>query len=339
MDFYRPRPYGSGTGAVLTIDGQFFRVNGGRWTGIESSEFSLPKRYMAGEDIRPVLDERAALDFNMLRLWLLNQSVVGNIHPEGIHPAQYPDFYAKVRALADLLATYNMVGEFTAFTQPWLLMPDFDAQHAHWQSLQDAVRGQTNVTLELVNEYDHPDNRGLASDLFSMRPSGIIASSGSATADAAPPSPAWDYVCYHSNGLNEWFRKVGHNTMEYADIHKAPGSANENTRYTDDDSNPRHAYDAAAGASLLCAAACFHSNGGKFSRLFSAGEKSAAQAWVAGAKSVPLEFQAGNYHHRKDLEPVSAENPGGDPHADPSIIRAYDRQLPDGRAHVVLIHA
>jgi hypothetical protein len=37
-----------------------------------------------------------------------------------------------------------------------------------------------------------------------------------------------------------------------------------------------------------------------------------------------LEFQAGVYHHRTDLE-------------GPGILRAYDRQLPDGRAHVVLI--
>lgn len=326
IDTYtRVRLYG--TSAVsLSIDGQFFRVNGQPWTGIEHSEFSLPKRFLVGEEIRPLLDERAAVGFTMLRLWLLNQSVVGQVYPEGIHPAQYPDFYNKVRNLADLLASYGMVAEITAFTQPWLLMPEFTDQRAHWQTLQDAVRGQSNVLLELINEYDHPDNRGLDPVLFTMPPRGTLGSSGSATADAPPPTPAWHYVCYHSNGLAEWQRKVGHNTMEWADQYRCPGSANENTRYLDDDASLTHAYDAAAGATLLCASACFHSNAGKFSRLFSPSEREAAESWVAGARSVPLEFQSGVYHHRTDLETAG-------------ILRAYDRQLPDGRAHVVLIHA
>src|SRR6185295_2966825 len=191
------------TAPVLTIDGQFFRNRGERWTGIESSDFSLPKRYMAGEDVRPILDERAAIGFNMLRLWLLNQSVVGQVYPEGIHPNQYPDFYDRVRSLAELLGTYGMVAEYTAFTSCIPLMPKVDDQVRHWTRLQDAVRGLGNVVLELVNEYDwgkgenSPDK-----SLYTMRPADIIASSGSSTADAPPPEPVWDYCLYHSNGLN-----------------------------------------------------------------------------------------------------------------------------------------
>jgi hypothetical protein len=224
-----------------------------------------------------------------------------------------------------LCASYGLRIEFTAFTQTPLLMPNVADQRAHWQRTQDALRGLP-VLLELVNEYNHgspPDNTPDRS-LWSMRPAGILASSGSADADDAPPEPVWDYVLYHSNGLGEFQRKVGHNAMEYADKYRVPAMANENTRYPDQDASEAHAFDAAAGAALLTAGACFHSNAGKLSTLFSADERRYAAAWVAGAKSVPLEFRVGAYGHRSDLE-------------GPSVIRAYEKRLSDGRSYVLRI--
>jgi hypothetical protein len=334
VEFYSPSLYypgGGGAGRIeaMVVDGQFFRVNGQRWTGIESSEFSLPKRFMAGEEIRPLLDERAGLGFNMFRMWLLNQSVVqGAGYPEGIHPNQYPNFYDRVRALAELLNAYGIVSEFTAFTSCDPLMTNEGDQQRHWTSLQDAVRGIPGVLLELVNEWDWGQGQNSpARSLYNMKPSGIIASSGSSTADAPPPMPVWDYVLYHSNGLSEWQRKVGHNTMEPADEHHCPGGANENMRYPDEEQSTAKAYDAAAGAALLCAFACFHSQGGKYSRPFDVLERACAAAWVEGARSVPLEFQAGRYVHRSDLED----------HVNKTVLRAYERVLGDGRAHLVLI--
>jgi hypothetical protein len=112
--------------------------------------------------------------------------------------------------------------------------------------------------------------------------------------------------------------------MEWGDVHHCPAMSNENTRYPDNDSSVIHAEDAAEGAALLCAGACFHSQGGKFSRLFDNVEFDAAVNWVHGAESVPLMFQQGRYIHRSELE--SAE-----------YVRVYERRLPDGRGHVVLI--
>jgi hypothetical protein len=321
-----------GSGPIaLSVGGQFFRANGQSWTGIACSDFTLLKRWLAGETITDILEDRVATGFNELRLWTLNQSVVGQVFPEGIHPNQYPDFYEATRKLVDLMASYGLVAEVTAFTSCVPLMPNVADQHKHWTALCDAVRGADNVKLELVNEYDWGNGENCPDkSLWDMRPSGILASSGSSTADAPPPVPVWDYVLYHSNGLDEFQRKVGHNTMEWADSYHCPGSANENTRFPDQDRSTIHAYDAAAGAALLCAGATFHSNSGKWSMLFdrtgSPSEYDCAVAWCDGAKSVPLEFQAGAYHHRTDLEGNT-------------VIRAYDRTLSDGRQHVVLIHA
>ena len=323
---YAPiRPYGAiGT---LSIAGQFFTLDGKPWTSIQCSELSLPKHYLAGKDVRPILDERAAIGFNDTRQWLLNQSVVaGAGYPEGIHPNQRPDFYERMRDLWELCGSYGLAVEATAFTSCIPLMPNPADQHQHWLRTQDAARGLGHVRLELVNEYNwgHGENAPDRS-LWSLRPIGIIASSGSSTADAPPSQPVWNYVLYHSNSLNEWQRKVGHNAFEWADVYRVPGCSNENTRYPDNEQSAEHAYDAAAGAALLCAGSCYHSQSGKFSSLFQSGsELDCAKAWVAGAKSVPLEFQRGSYRHRQELET-------------PDIIRVYSRTLGDGREYLVHI--
>jgi hypothetical protein len=322
IDIYRPRVYGAaGASGVLGRAGQFFTLNGEPWTAIDASEFSLYARYLRDEDITPVLRERQAIRFGMLRVWLLNTSVIAG----GLLPSQWSYFYPRLGPFVDLLGSYGFIAHLTAFTQTQTLMPSVSDQVDHWTRTQAAVAGRGNVLLSLVNEADQHDNRTDASLLY-MRPSGVLASSGSNGADSPPPQPVWDAIEYHSNGLSEWQRKVGHNTMEFADQNHCPGHASENTRYPDQDASETHAYDAAAGAALLCGGACYHSAAGKDSRLFDDVERRCAEAWVAGARSVPLEFQRGTYHHRTDLE-------GGD------IIRAYDRQLPDGRAHVVRIRA
>lgn len=320
------RKVGSGTAPHLVKRGNFFaQADGRRWTGVMTSDFTLPKRYLAGEDVRPLLDERASLGFNELRQWLLNQSVVGQVYAEGIHPNQYPDFYERVHALWVLCGSYGFAVEATAFTSCVPLMPNRDDQVRHWEYTKAAAAGLGHVRLELVNEYNWGQGQNAPHrDLWLMRPSGIIASSGSSIADAPPPEPTWDYVLYHSNGLDQWQRKVGHNAMEWGDHYGTPAASNENTRMPDQDGNEAHAYDAAAAAALLCASACFHSQAGKYSSPFSPDERRLAAKWVEGARSVPLEFQDGTYAHRTDLET-------------PTVVRAYERRLHDGRAHVVLI--
>lgn len=335
MDAHRRLLASAGSGAHtapnLVIDGQFFRhADGRRYTGIMTSDFSLPKRYLEHEDVRPLLMDRALLGFNELRQWILNESVVGQVYPGGIHPNQYHDFYPRLRALWQLCGSYGFAVEVTAFTSCDPLMPRLEDQREHWLRTQDAAGGLGNVRLELVNEYDWGEGQNAPDrSLWSMRPHGIIASSGSAVAGAQTATPVWDYGSYHSNGLDEWQRKCAHNAME--DVALAfgiPGTSNENTRYPDDEQSTVHAYDAAAGAALLCAVSCFHSQAGKYSRPFDDVERACAEAWVAGAKSVPLEFQAGVYGHPSELED----------HVNQTILRAYTRTLPDGRAHLVLIH-
>jgi hypothetical protein len=324
-DYARVRPYGASAIGTLGIAGQFFTMDGQPFTLIESSDFSLLKRALDGEAIDPILSDRAALGFNTLRIWLLNQSVIRwrNGYDDGqrIHPADYPDFYDVLRWLVGRCADHGLCCDLTIFTSCGSLMPEKAEQQQHLDSTAWAVRDLSTVILSLVNEADQWDNA--TADL--TRPAGVLITRGSNGADSVPPQhdAPWDAEEYHSNDLNEWQRKVGHNAMEWADQSKRPCWSSENTR-PDRDGSDAHFEDAAEGAALLCAGACFHSNQGKYSTLYSGRDLSAARAWVNGAQSVPLEFQRGLYHHRTDLE-------------GPDCIRAYERQLSDGRSHVVKI--
>jgi hypothetical protein len=296
----------------LTIevrDKFFWKKNGERLNIIQNSEFSLYKYYLDGQNIQHILEERKALGFNCLRVWLLNTSVI----PGGLIPNKYPEFYKKLAPFAALCSAYGFYVEFTVFTQTKSLMPGVNEQQA-------ALQGVPNVLLELVNEYDQHDND--CSNQLS-KPKGIISSHGSGGSDALGKQPFWDYTQYHTNTLSEWQRKVGHNAMEIADEYRIPCISNENKRYPDNDSSSIHAYDAAAGATLLTAGACYHSQGGKFSRLFNDVEKYCAMEWVRGAKSIDLAYREGLYRHESDME-------------NDQILRAYSREIPGSKAYVLI---
>ncbi len=297
------------------LKGRFFAD-----TVIEATDFSLFKRYLDKDPTaEAVRDQRRILGYNMLRVWLLNKSVVIN---GGIDPRDYPMFYLRLR---EFIAWLGMNVELTVFTSTQLLMPDRAEQQRHLDNTATAVRGLPNVILELANEID-VTGWGNAPDPALTRPTGVTISRGSNGADSDPPNHGspWDYECYHTNDRPQFQRKVGHNAMEYADTTGRPCIANENTRFTDRDNNAIHAYDAAMGGALLCAGSCYHSQAGKTSSLWEGGELACAKAWVAGARSVPLEFRAGAYNHYPQLE-------GAD------CIRAYSRRLADGREYIIRI--
>jgi len=303
----------------LKVSGKFFTLEDGTpFTVIEASDFNALGRFVNGENLVDIRDQRRLLGYNFIRVFTAySVNGIGRLIPNDM----------MYRAIPEFLQYYAEAGiyvELVAFTGPYTeLFANQEEMKEHWRKLVDICDKESNVLLERINEHDNSANLGSPDNL--PRPLVTIASNGSACADARPKQPAWNYCCYHSNNLNEWWRKVGHNAMEFANICNHPCLSNENTRFPDRDNNVVHAYDAARGAALLCAGSCFHSIHGKSSELWDGRELECAIAWAEGALSVPLEFQRGNYHHRTDLE-------------SPGILRAYDRQLSNGRNFVVKIH-
>jgi hypothetical protein len=300
--------------------GQFFGLStGAYWTAIECSDFNLLNRFERGEDIRPVLQQRADCGFNLLRVWTLYDI-------PGIGSKPTCDF-ANVRIphFVSLCAQYGLYVEFTAYTGI--------NDPAHWSRLCFAALQCTPYPLlELVNELDQntnePDADGRVFHLadYGPAPAPLLSSHGSNGSEHGPVTPFWSYATFHTNGAFEEQRKVGHNAME---LWNGPTLTNETSRcpevgmWTTGPAVVR-SFDAAAGAALLCAGSCFHSVRGKISELWDENELEAAEAWAAGARSVPLEFQDGAYRHAAELE-------GADD------LRVYQRVLPDGRAATVRI--
>ena len=293
-----------------------------RFTVIQTSNFNGLNRYRreGWHAMDPVLTQRQELGFNSLRDWTVYD--IGGI---GITGPPDAELYRIIPEYLAFCADYGLYVEVTAFTgiSPYWDRNNPQAMIDHWNRLDDALDGCTNLLdLEAVNEGDNAPNAGVPLDRL-RRPIGKIASHGSAIQDAPPMQPHWDVAGYRSPS-SEWQRKVGHNAMEWADAWGIPVWTNEYPR-TDNDPNPQHWYDGAASSVLLCAGAgCFHSPEGKNATLFSGQTLVCAEAFIAGARSVPLEFQDGAYSRP---EP----NP-------PSVIRRYRRTLPDGRFYEVQVH-
>lgn len=292
----------------LTINGHVFEA-GGPFTAIECSDFKLLKLYLEDGEaaILPVLEQRRSLGFNMVRvfgmcdlMWKLN-------------PAAVPLFYSRLKLFLQFVNAHRLYVEFSVFPDCAIVMPDRGEQETHWARVIDAVRG-TLTLLERQNEGDQGPN---AIENTFARPVGVLASNGSNGSQATPIRPWWDYETFHTNDAPEFWRKVGHNAMELSDgaetitASHVPILANENTRW-DHDGNDQHAFDAAAGAALLCAGSCCHTPSGKESTIWQGDELRWAQQWANGAKSVDLTQQHFSYQHRADLE-------------GPSDLRVYQR--------------
>ncbi|HEX8030264.1 MAG TPA: hypothetical protein VF491_17440 [Vicinamibacterales bacterium] len=299
---------------ALVRNGQFYYLpDGTPFTVIEASQFRAFERFLNGEDLTPVFSQLQAEGFNTIRVWLLNTSV-GHVLPW-----EHADFYRRIPAFLAFAAGFGLYVEFTVFTQTQTLIPTLAGQQAHYDQTVQAV-GATFSFIEGVNEGDAHDN-AYDRRLRLWKPAGATFDlcGGSWGADSwgpvdgnnQPTATVYDSVRYHSNDTSEWQRKQAHGSFEMAGHYGVPGIGNENTR-PDRDGNLNHHRDAAAGAALLCAGSCFHSEAGKQAAVMGDVDLACARAFVAGARSVDLSQRVAPYVHRTDLE-------------GPTVIRAYQR--------------
>lgn len=303
----------------LIVDGQFFRTNDGQpFTVIGCSDFAIWQRFSQGEDISPILAQRFALGFNQLRVFTHFCGGLGTFDGRAVVDTLRP--FCSAVGLAGL--RLELVVSADHSTSGW----SNDDEVNWWQTVNALVAGYPHVTLEGINEGDHPANQTDAVKQFT-NPS-VLASRGSCVQDSGTMEPVLTYATYHpARGGDDWGRRVGHNAMEdVAEPHRIATVSNENKRPDEDGYHAYRFEDAARAAALLCAGSTFHSTSGKSSVLFSPDELPCAEAWVRGAKDVPLAFQRGQYRHRSDLETDE-------------IVRAYSRVLSDGREYVVKIRA
>jgi hypothetical protein len=324
-EVHKPRP---SMPRLVNRGGFFATETGERFSVCGCSDFNLFTTYlMLGEArTREIMQERSDIGFNWLRVWLAYWDTNTNQGIPGIgklNPADFPDMYAQLAPFCKLAEEYGLYIEFTAFAGPHI--------PGHWEQIGQALQGVPNVAVELGNEINaHAVT--INPNAYQPLP-GVLCSHGSNASRNTPPRPWWGYETIHFVNVSQWPRQVGHNTFELtfgADgiaASRVPAVANENTR-PDQDGAVHHFFDAAASAALLCAGSVFHSQSGKASVNFDERDRAFARAWVAGAKSVPLEFQDGRYRHAPELEVPGDWQFGA---------RTYQRILPDGRSYTVAV--
>jgi hypothetical protein len=286
----------------LVVDGRFFRQEtGARWTGIQATDFNLFNRFLNGQDITPILRQRADAGFNLLRVWtdfdVCADAKCPEHQPIGrLIPAAHPDYYKRLPEFVDVCARHGLYVELTAFTG----RPDSDeVKIAHWDRLVAAVASAPNVLLELINEHN-VHHKSLSYDRLQRPPAPILASHGSGGAGGEPRLPIWTYVTYHPGFGADWTRKAIEEGTQTADRFNVPVLLNETTRFPDHDNSLQHAYDVGRACTLALAGCAFHSVAGKNSRLWEGHELALAREWARGARSVSLDCQAGELRQRDD---------------------------------------
>jgi hypothetical protein len=279
-------------------------ADGTPYTIIDATSFQSFDLWLRGD--RPALDAHLGqlvdLGFNTHRVFLMCRNLF-DLNPMAYGERFYEQLAPYVRYVA---SRFGLRSNLVVFPDCALVMPLLQEQLSHWAGCGDALRPVANaVIVSLQNEEDQPPNV-INSAVFSPI-SGLLCSHGSTGGVGTQVLPAWDWTELHTfQGNYQWPRKTGHNCMEFGKV----GHASENTR-PDKDGSVDHFYDAAAGAALLCGGSCFHAAPLRWSQtLTDPHDLACAQAWVAGARSVPLHCQTGAYKHRQDLEGPDAAGTG-----------------------------
>jgi hypothetical protein len=113
----------------------FALATGERWTAIECSDFQLFQRFLHGEDIVPVLTQRASLGFNLLRVFGMCAQMFR------LFPQEYGDrYWSGLVDFCALLARYGLYVEFVVFADATLVMPALDDQIRHWARFCEVVQ-------------------------------------------------------------------------------------------------------------------------------------------------------------------------------------------------------
>jgi len=280
-------------GPLHVAERGFVDDHGTPWPWIGCSDFRLFDRFIKGEHIQPIIDERLACGFNQLRVF----AMCGNMFH--FFPQEHPDYQAKLTEFLDLLGSCGLRTEFTVMVDATVVMPRLEDQQRFWAEVCVTVAGRTDVFLELVNEVDQTIN--VIDTTRFEQPAGVISCHGSkGIVDAAREpvcvTPVWTYGVLHPKREPDWPR-YGHNIDEdvYHTLHVA-GVINESCRPDQGRGPiPSDHFDAIVNMLVMGGGGTFHSQAGKDSRLFDATEKPCAEAWGKGAKVVNLALRNGQY--------------------------------------------
>jgi hypothetical protein len=278
-----------------------------QWRGF--SDFLLFYRYLTGVNINPHLDERIELGANVLRV--LSMVAWDNLSPL-FYPSNFPDYFEKLPAFVDLLASRGLRLELTIFADAQIVMPNTSDRDAHQAQVIEKIKGKWNVTAEVANEpfKNLPGGEPEAVERAqSLKGCGVLVASGSYNSRSETdwrPMPPGDYGTTHCGRNSQWPRYC-HDLMELTDavdgspwVGDEPMGCGEVETGSRDPNPDNHAW-YAAGSTLQGAGSTFHCDDG-LNSLTPIGptQRKCALAFFEAIKWVPPHAQLWPYQRGGD---------------------------------------
>jgi hypothetical protein len=299
----------SGRPVMVRADGSIFP-----WVGC--SDFALFARFARGEDIAPILDERIACGFNLLRVFgMFDGFGIGGPQASGLGmftPASTPGYYTKLRAFVDLTQSRGLRIEYVYFADADArsdgtggLMTGRAERQAHIDAVRAALLGTWGVCHEIANE---AFKNFADAESYTLDPALGLRAYGTKLPDGDIPAvwPVLDYLTVHDHERKEEWPRTVRGYGEIVDVLRVPVVADEPMGFAEvarPGSRATSADDAAwfaAGMAMFASGSTFHSDDGVASRLFRPVQRAAAQAWASSARWVPAEAQLAPYQRGGD---------------------------------------
>ncbi len=222
-------PVSGSPASFVYPDGTEYRVRG-------ITDFLLFARYVNGEDIKPVLQDRVNVGANLVRVFgmLASWGNPSSSPADGIihfYPQEHADYVAKLRSFVDLLQSYGLRVEFVVFADAQFVMPNQGDQLNWWNLVWGQLWDKNNVLLQVCNEcgkngvdpnvFPNPqDTRG---QLLASRDSGFESAN-------PPPANGFAYSAYSSSRADiKWYVEQG-SSMFYLIYGWGPGEEWQGTQ-------------------------------------------------------------------------------------------------------------
>lgn len=177
-------PHQSAMGLRI-VDRTFVTGTNQRWLMCGHTEMNAPDKLRAGEDLTPLLKQRADAGCNVLRS-------LGMGYP--FRTDQTPVPMSLVHDYLATCADHDLYVIWCVFAGTKACMPDPGQQLDWWAQSVETCRQHPNALIMVCNEWNH-SSQSLAPSMF-PRPIGILASRGSATTDQTPAKPVMDFEGY-----------------------------------------------------------------------------------------------------------------------------------------------
>jgi hypothetical protein len=266
---------------VVSPDKRSFQtVDGQPWVWGMVTDFKLLKKFIDGEDIAPILEQRIDVGANGVRVLGMAQGLFE------LNPFTTPGYYDKLAEFATFLESHGLYVEYVALADAQRFTLGQQRTHMNW--VLSALHEHENVFIELANEFA---KNGVDPAQFNRLPMTNLQSRGSGLSDEPPASPAWDYSTFHPRRNWKWpftCAATINELYEYPGLKDAPIVVNEPIGAADADQEGRRSCNPvlfekmALECKLWGAGATFHSESGLQSELWTPRQEECAAAFFRG---------------------------------------------------------